>query len=430
MLSVQQAQTVVMGACERLAAAPCALAHALGLVLAEDVTSDLDMPPFDKALVDGFAVRSADLPGGCGQLGILGELFAGQTPAGPLGSVQPGTAIRIMTGAPVPDAADAVVMQERTASHDGPSRVSIDDPRLRPGQNIMRRGTEMTCGQTVLRAGTRIRPPEAGLLAAVGRVQPAVYARPRVAVIATGNEIADGADPPGPGRIRNSNGPTLAGLVERAGGTPHYLGIAGDRQEDLRRLLEPALGDDVVVLSGGVSAGQLDLVPGVLGELGVRQLFHKVHFKPGKPIWFGVSRQHPSVAVSGTASSHMQGDHLAHRAGRSSLVFGLPGNPVSVVVCFELFVAPAIRALAGRADAGPFWVRAPLAEARPYRSDRPTYWPARWEDSPAGRQVRALAWQGSADLRALSEANAFVLFPEGDHAHRAGDLVDVLVPEW
>jgi molybdopterin molybdotransferase len=184
---------------------------------------------------------------------------------------------------------------------------------------------------------------------------------------------------------------------------PHFLGIARDRVESLRPLIAEGLQVPMLVLSGGVSAGKLDLVPGVLAELGVQAHVHKLAMKPGKPMFFGT---HPG-----------------------GLVFGLPGNPVSSLVCFELFVRPAIRRLTGHADAGPRMVRAALAEDFAYRSDRPTYHPARLEDVEAGWQVRAVPWFGSADLRGLGAANAFVVFPEGDHQHRRGQVFPVLCPE-
>jgi molybdopterin molybdotransferase len=400
MLSVAEAQAVVLQHARPLPPEVLPLTPAaLGLVLAEDVASDLDMPPYDKALMDGYAVRAADLPEGRATLRVVDEVTAGRTPKRPVG---PGEATHIMTGAPLPAGADAVVMVERTRpAEDG--RVAVEDRPPAPGQNVLPRGREMRRGETVLAAGTVLRPQELGLLATVGRTSARVHPAPAVAVLATGDELVEAGVAPGPGQIRNSNGPMVAAQVSRAGGVPRNLGIAPDRHDALRALVDEGLRSPVLILSGGVSAGKLDLVPGVLQELGVAAHFHKVEMKPGKPVFFG-----------------SRGDRL---------VFGLPGNPVSALVCFELFVRPALRRLGGHAEAGPRLVSAALAEDFAYRSDRPTYHPARLEAGERGWAVRAVPWFGSPDLRGLTRANAFVLFLAGDHVHRAGEVFQVLVTE-
>jgi molybdopterin molybdotransferase len=397
MLTVAEAQSIVLRHARPLPPVPTPLAAAaLGLVLAEDVASDLDMPPHDKALMDGYAVRAADLPGGSGVLAVVEEVTAGRTPTVPLG---PGQATRIMTGAPLPAGADAVVMVERTRPLDG-GRVEVKDEAVRPGRNVMPRAQEMRRGETVLAAGAVLRPQELGVLATVGRPSARLHPAPRVAVLSTGDEVVEAAEVPGPGQIRNGNGPMLCACAARAGAVPNYLGIARDRLDSLGPLAGEGLRADVLVLSGGVSAGKLDLVPGVLREAGVEAHFHKVEMKPGKPVLFGTRGP--------------------------TLVFGLPGNPVSALVCFELFVRPALRRLAGHAEPGPFWVSATLVEDFAYRTDRPTYHPAWLEDGENGRRVRAVPWLGSPDLRGLTRANAFVLFPAGDHRHSAGQPVPVM----
>jgi molybdopterin molybdotransferase len=399
MLAVSEAQAIVLQHAHPLPPEGTPLnSQALGLVLAEDVASDLDMPPFDKALMDGYALRAADLTEGGGTLTVIEEVTAGNTPARPVG---PGQATRIMTGAPMPDGADAVVMLERTRALDG-EQVRLEEP-ARPGQNVLARGEEMRRGQTVLSAGALLRPQEFGVLATVGRTAVRVHPRPRVALLSTGDELVDASEVPGPGQIRNSNGPMLAAQVLRAGGVPHSMGIGRDRVDDLRQLITEGLRASILILSGGVSAGKLDLVPGVLQELAVQPHFHKVKMKPGKPAFFG-SRD-------------------------GTLVFGLPGNPVSALVCFELFVRPAIRKLSGHADAGPFLVQATLIEDFAYRTDRPTYHPARLHQGENGWRVLPVPWFGSPDLRGLTRANAFVLFPPGDHVHHAGQPFAVLKVE-
>jgi molybdopterin molybdotransferase len=400
MLSVLEAQRLVLQHARPLPPATVPLSPAaLGLVLAEDVASDLDMPPWDKALMDGYALRADDLPDGRGTLRVIEEVTAGQTPQLPLG---PGEATRIMTGAPMPQGADAVVMVESTRAT-ADRRVEIADRPARSGQNMMARGLEMRRGETVLTAGTRLRPQELGVLATVGRTAARVYPAPQVAVLSTGDEVVEAPAVPGPGQIRNGNGPMLLAQVARAGAVPRYLGIAPDRADRLSPLVTAGLQANVLVLSGGVSAGKRDLVPGVLEELGVTAHFHKVAMKPGKPVFFG--------------------------SRGATLVFGLPGNPVSALVCFELFVRPALRVLRGRADPGPDMIRAALAEDFAHRSDRPTYYPARLEPAEDGWQVRPVPWKGSPDLRGLLRANAFALFPAGEQQYRRGERLDVLQVE-
>jgi molybdopterin molybdotransferase len=396
MITVTAAQAAVLEHVRPLLPTTAALANALGLVLAEDVVSDLDMPPYDKAMMDGYAVRLADLPGGSGTLEVIDEIAAGKMPSR---SLEAGQCSRIMTGAPIPPGAEAIVQVERSRLGDG-RFVSFDDPGLKAGRHIMRRGQEMKKGDVVLARGALLRPQEIGVLATVGR--PTVYTvpRPTVAVLATGDELVEPDRQPGPGQIRNGNGPTLVAKVLRAGGVPQYLGIAADRLDSLRAMVTAGLKSDVVLLSGGVSAGKFDLVPGVLQEAGIVPHFHKVEMKPGKPVFFGTRDK--------------------------TLVFGLPGNPVSTFVCFELFVRPAIRLLRGLKDPGTVLPSAKLMEDFSYRTDRPTYHPAWLEAGEKGFQAKLVPWFGSPDLRALTACNCFLLLPAGEHRHRAGQSFPVL----
>jgi molybdopterin molybdotransferase len=400
MLPVPEAQAIVLKHTRPLSPRDVPLSTAaLGLVLAEDVASDIDMPPFDKALMDGYAVRAQDLQEGRGVLHVIEEITAGQTPQLALAA---GQAARIMTGAPIPQGADAVIVVERTRLLDG-NRVQVDDKPPRPGQNILARAREMRRGETVLRSGTVLQPQHFGVLATVGRSSVAVHPAPEVAILPTGDEIVEISETPRPGQIRNGNSFLLLAQVARAGGVPRQLGIAPDRLDGLRALAARGLESDVLVLSGGVSAGKLDLVPGVLQELGVKAHFHKVEMKPGKPLFFGTRDQ--------------------------TLVFGLPGNPVSSLVCFELFVRPALRKLKALADPGPHLVQAELVEDFPHKTDRPTYHPAVLTSGQNGWQVRPVPWFGSSDLRGLLPANALVLLPAGEHQHRAGQRFPVLVTD-
>ncbi len=402
-LRVADAQAIVLRHVRPLPPEPMTLTAAtLGLVLGADVVSDLDMPPYDKSMMDGYAVRCADLSKGRGALEVIEEITAGRVPRLPLAK---GQASRIMTGAPIPPGADAVVMIERTRLLDD-GRVEINDRPPYPGQNILPRAAEMRRGDTVIPAGTVLRPQEFGVLATVGRTTVAVHPPPRVAILSTGDELVEPGQTPEAGQVRNSNGAMLIAQVCRAGGVPRYLGIGRDDPACLRPMVCDGLKAHVLLLSGGVSAGKLDLVPGVLREAGVAAHFHKVELKPGKPVFFGTAQR-----VGG---------------GEPTLVFGLPGNPVSVLVCFELFVRPALRRLCGHADPGPRFIWAALSEDFAYRTDRPTYHPARLEMKETRWSVRPAPWFGSADLRALTQANALMLFPPGDHRHRAGQMFEVL----
>lgn len=397
---------------------PTRLLDSLGLVLAQDVASDVDSPPHDKALVDGYAVRAADIRSGGTRLKVLEQVLAGSLPAH---EVTPGTATHIMTGAPIPSGADAVVMVERTTraphpatsdpSSTSPSPASSKDSRdvhilldvVQPGENILRQGVSMRKGEVILTSGKRLRPIELGLLAEVGAAETLAHPRPRVAVLSTGDELVPHEQTPAAGQIRNSNGPMLTAQVVRAGGIPTNLGIAPDQEDLLTQAIQAGLQHDVLVLSGGVSAGVMDLTPKILERLGVRQVFHRVDLKPGKPIWFGVRESGSGI----------------------SLVFGLPGNPVSSLVCFELFVRLALDLLAGGTGSSLATTTARLTLSHHQRGDRPTYFPADYRRMDGRETVRPLAWKGSADLRTLASANALAFFPPGDHLFAEGDEVEV-----
>jgi molybdopterin molybdotransferase len=379
------------------------LCHALGCVLSEDVISDIDSPPYDKAQMDGYAVIASDLRGGRGEMMVIDEVTAGDIPCEPL---QSGMATRIMTGAPVPRGADTVVVDEQChldASGDIPT-VRVDGRDVRPGQNILYRGMSMRRGETVLPSGRTLSAIDAGLLAEVGRTEVLVHPEPRVAVLATGNELVPSAEVPGPGQIRNSNGPMLCALVRSTGGQPVDLGAARDNEADLAHQINEGLQEDMLLLSGGVSTGILDLVPRVLRDLGVEQVFHGVRLKPGKPLWFGT---------------------LPHAKG-PRLVFGLPGNPVSGLVCFELFVRSAIAALAAKPPQSRASVTGELQESYRQRGDRPTYYPVQLQHQADKTLVRLLDWQGSADLRTLTRADGLAVFPAERQEFGPGETVTVL----
>lgn len=401
MLSISDALHLILDRTASLAPITVQLADALGCVLSSSIASDIDSPPYDKSIVDGYALRATDA---ALERKILEEVTAG---ASPTKHVEPGTATRIMTGAPLPTGADAVVMVEHTETTGDRVRIlpSPNKPTqsIKPGQNIMRRAAALQQGQVVLETGKLLRPMEIGLLAEVGSAQVPVIPRPSVAVLATGNELVSASNQPKAFQIRNSNSPMLAALAQEAGAIPRDLGIARDDRVSLEASITAGLACDLLLISGGVSAGVLDLVPAILASLGVEQVFHKVNLKPGKPLWFGTRPR---------------------EAGGQTLVFGLPGNPVSSLVCFELFVLPAIQRRRGLAHTGLPRSHARLTASHQQRGDRPTYWPAQFD--AAKKNVTPLSWKGSADLCTLTQANCLAVFTAGDRQYSVGDEIEVL----
>jgi len=396
MLEIATALEIVLSRASVLT--PESTTHPLGRVLAEDIASDLDSPPFAKSTMDGYALRSAD-SGNSIAFSVIEEVPAGRMPTRVVG---PGQTTRIMTGAPIPEGADAVVPHEL---------VDLDAQTIRlrgsipVGQFILTRGKEMQTGEVVLPRGTRLTPASIGLLAAVGRTAVQAYPIPRIAVVSTGDEIVEAGQQPGASQIRNSNGPMLQALGTSTGAATQYMGIAPDQPEQLANLVRDAFdAAEIVVISGGVSAGSFDFVPGVLKNLGVETHFHKINLKPGKPLLFG---------TLGT-----------------KLVFGLPGNPVSSFVGFELFVRPAVCKMAGQAEPGPNFVTIPLATDLKTDNNRVTFLPGRLEAAANGYQVRPGKWFGSADLRAMLTTNALIRVPAGELALAAGTSVSVLPLKW
>ena len=400
MITVDEAVELI-----RQHAAPCdaqevATEFALGLVLAESIASDIDSPPYDKALMDGYAIsltQSSDST----EYTVVDEIAAGDVPHCQVGLNE---ATRIMTGAPIPSGADTVVMVEHVESvnktESGQERIRVTRQPDFVGQHVMRRATSLANGQIVMTPGVELSPAHIGLLAEVGRSTVKATAKPTVAVLATGNELVSAADKPSPGQIRNSNGPMMAAAISRAGGVPQSLGVACDDRDDLAAKIKQGLQADVLVLSGGVSAGKFDLVPSVLSDVSVEQVFHKVRLKPGKPIWFGIRKT----------------------SDNRTLVFGLPGNPVSSLVCFHLFVRPTIGLLSGRPlhqEMGIGRLGAPHRQ----RGDRPTYFPATVNLSSDGAVIELLDWQGSADLFTLTKANCLACFPAGECEFSTGDEI-------
>lgn len=404
MLTVDEALDRILQEVTPAAPIETALQDALGLVLAENVVSESDSPPFDKSMMDGYAVRAADVRAAEATLVVIEELTAGCVPERPVGA---GQATRIMTGAPIPEGADAVVRIEDTRQGDDSGRVTISIGSLEPGTHIIPRGMAMKAGETVLQAGCVLQAAQLGALAELGRERVNVYQSPLLGVLATGDELVPIGTEPGPGQIRNSNETMLLAQAAQFGCRRFPLGIARDEESHLRRKVSAGLSCDILCLSGGVSAGKLDLVPKVLEAAGVREVFHKVQIKPGKPVWFGV----------------LDAERAAD--GRRHYIFGLPGNPVSSMVCCELFVRTAVRRLCGDEPAGPAPLSAELACDHHHRDERPTFFPSRLVRDGQKILVTPLDWKGSADLRSTVDANGMTLFPAGERSYAAGEIVSV-----
>jgi molybdopterin molybdotransferase len=378
MLSIREAQDRILERVEPLAGERVPATEAVGRVLAEDLVAARMLPPFDNSAMDGYAVRAADLgTAAAAGLRVVGEAKAG---AGALPEVRPGTALRIFTGAPMPPGADTVVMQEVTR-RDG-DVVVVERPPER-GANVRYAGEDVTVGGCVLARGLLVDPGAVGLACALGRTSLTVRARPRVGVLATGDELREPDEPLGPGEIVSSNSYAVAAQVAEAGGVPVSLGIASDERGSIRERIERGLRCDVILTLGGVSVGDYDLVRAVLDDLGWEASFWKVDMKPGKPLSVGWLRGVP--------------------------VIGLPGNPASAMVTFELFVRPALRRMLGHADVFRPELRVPLA-ADYRKSDKRTHIVrCRLQQADDGAAFLPLPKQGSGMLTSMVGIDAFAI---------------------
>src|SRR5580692_6906394 len=367
---------------------------ALGYVLAQEVKTDREYPPFNRATRDGYAVFAADVKAGV-TLKCTGEIKAGDRVSKELWAE---TCVQIMTGAAVPSGADAVVMIEHT-KRDG-NEVQFGRDAV-TGQNFVPRGSEARAGQTLLTPGTRLGYAELALAAQVGAAELKCAQKPRVAILSTGDEIVPVDSLPGRFQIRNSNSVSLAAQVRLAGGKPILLGNAMDREDDLQSKIRRGLQEDLLVLSGGVSMGKYDLVEKVLKEMETEFYFDAVAIRPGKPAVFGKC-----------------GEKFA---------FGLPGNPVSTMVTFELFVAPAVDLLSGGAARALPILEARLGDVLNEKPGVTHFLPAWMEGQGAEREVKVLKWQGSGDVSALARANCFVVVPMEREKVEAGERVEVML---
>ena len=391
LLSIDDALARVLARARPLPSERVPLVRAAGRVLAEDVTAAVDLPPFPSSAMDGYALRAGDAPG---RLPVVFRIAAGVPSARPLGQ---GEAMAISTGGAVPDGADAVAQIEIVTEEDG--TLDVPDP-IAPGTNVRPRGGDVRTGEVVLRAGTRLTAAHVGALAAVGVAEAAVGRRPRVVVLSTGTELRAPGESLGPGQIYESNGAMLQAAFEAAGAEVERLGPVEDDEAAHRAALERGLGSDVLVSSGGVSVGPHDLVRRILGELGVHEEFWGVSVRPGKPVAFGTRG--------------------------ATLVFGLPGNPVSSLVSTELFVRPALLALQGSIEPGPLYRSARLATALRRNAIRDELARGRSRPGEDGVVVEPLTGQESHMIARAAGADALVLVPAGDGELAAGELVRYL----
>lgn len=414
MISVEEALAEILRHVQPLEPERLPILETLGCVLAETITSDINIPPFDNSGMDGFAVRSADVVGASAatpvRLRVIDSVAAGYV-AGV--TVEPGTAIRIMTGAPLPEGADAVVPYEDTSDFSRAKEERLQSPStevevLRPAgpqDNVRPAGEDIHASERVLEGGRLIRPQEIGVLASLGHPTALVHRRPRVAILATGDELLEVHEPLAPGKIRNSNEYTNAALVLRTGGIPIRLGIARDTKAELTAKIREGLsqGADLFLTSGGVSVGDYDVVKDVLGAEGQMQ-FWQVMMKPGKPLAFGLLR------------------------GGVPLI-GLPGNPVSAMVSFEQFARPAILKMMGRSHLDKPAVQAVLGE-EVRNSGRRGFVRVIVTREGDTYRARTTGEQGSGVLTSMSKANGLAVIPEGTRLAAAGTVVTVQMLDW
>lgn len=381
------------------------ITESFGRVLGKAVVADRDQPPFDRSTRDGYAVRAEDAMEKT-WLAVAGEVAAG---AQWDGTLAPDHAIAIMTGAPVPADADAVVMLEhveRSESHSMGAIRLMEDRKIAKGENIVLRASEARAGDVVLEAGAHLDAAAVALAAACGAAQLEVFTKPVVAILATGDELVDVTETPGPQQIRNSNSYGLAALVTEEGATPLQLPVVPDRREALKESIRRARSADLMLLTGGVSMGAYDLVEEVLLSMGARFFFTGVKMQPGKPVVFG---------------------QLPEWDGLPAIYFfGLPGNPVSTQVTFACFVAPLLQALTGCIVEGPSFVQATLLDNAEGRKGITRVLPARLTSTRLRPEVRLVVWQGSGDMAANARANCYAVLPGDVAQFRAGDVITIL----
>jgi molybdopterin molybdotransferase len=411
-LSFEDARRAVEQHASQLAAAATEtvdLLHSSNRVLAESIAADRDIPPFPRSTRDGYAVRSLDLADIPAHLEVIGEIKAGPSADQLNVRLTPGKTFSIMTGAPVPQGADAVIMVEYTAV-DG-KRVEVTKG-IAPGENIVARGAEAQFGSVLLDRGTRLNETAVALAASVGKSRLQVFMRPRVAVLTTGDEIVEIGSAPGPAQIRNSNSYSLAIQIQQAGGEPVLLPIAPDEPSRLRELIENGLQSDMLLMTGGVSMGRYDLVEQVLTEMHADFFFTGAKIQPGRPVVFGRVARGAGTPVGET--------------GTTKYFFGLPGNPISTMVTFELFVRVMLEALSGMRPQPLTFLHARLKSEIRVKSGLRRFLPAILSGEYENSQVELVPWHGSGDIAARSRSNCLIVVPPDREHIPAGEWIAVM----
>ncbi len=392
------------------------LLAAAGRVLSDHVTADRDLPPFPRSTRDGYAVRSADLAPLPATLDVIGEVRAGETLDNVPANIARGQAVSIMTGAPVPAGADAVVMVEYTSQRE--HRVEITRGVV-PGENVVPLGAEAREGAVLLNRGLCLNPAAIALAASVGKSRLPVYKRPRVAVLTTGDEIVGIDATPGPTQIRNSNSFSLAAQIQQAGGEPVVLPVAPDELQGLRSLIAEGLKSDLLLLTGGVSMGRYDLVEQALSEMHSEFFFTGAKIQPGRPVVFG-------RCVAETYAAEKCGAGTPARERPATYFFGLPGNPVSTMVTFELFARPVLEALAGHASHNLIFLHARLKKEIRTKTGLRRFLPAILSGEFDRAEVELIVWQGSGDIAATARANCYIVIPPDRECVAAGEWIAVM----
>ncbi len=396
MLSVVEALQKIMESATPLGTRLIPIENALSHVIVDDIKADRPLPPFNRVAMDGFAVRSDDFKDGKAQLKIVGHI---QTGVASESEISPGEAVQIMTGAPCPESADAVVKIENAVIEG--ETVILNEPKIKPGLNIAPRGEDAEEGKILIEKGSPLTTAGIAICASVGIEQVEVYRKPTLRVMSTGSEIISPAKQPLPHQIRDCNSYTVRTLSRAMDVDVTFLGIGEDDTEVLGKLVEEGLKGDILILSGGVSMGEYDHIPSILHDKGVQKIFHKVKVKPGKPIWFG-------------------------KSSNGCYVFGLPGNPVSVQTCFRIFVDPLIKKLSGDRSPEHSYLKLELMETAVSKTVREHFMPGRMDIHQGKTCIKAVPIRGSGDFSSFEVSQGLIRFPADQKTMEAGDIIDFL----
>ncbi len=396
MISLDKALQLVLDSATVLEKRTVSIHKALGWTLAQDVLADRPLPPFDRVAMDGYAVRSTDFTSKTVRLKHAGEIAAGD----PFdGRVRPGEAYRIMTGSPCPEGADAVVKIEHCRQEG--KWIAMTEGGMRPGLNIAQKGEDASKGKLLIAKGTVLNTSGIAICASVGLTEISVYRKPEIGVMSTGTEIIPPDRDPLPHQVRDCNSFSSRSLSKMLGIEARFLGIGEDDKAVQTKMIREGLNNDILILSGGVSMGDFDLIPGLLAECGVEKIFHAVKMKPGKPVWFG-------------------------KSDKNTYVFGLPGNPVSVQICYKLLVETLIRKITGYASPQPEFLVLELHRPIVIKTARETFVPGRFEIAHGKSVVTQIRLQGSGDFSNVATSHGLIRCPLGVSKVESGTLVQFL----